>query len=357
LLEQLLEAVGNEQTVFIVENEEAADALIAIGIPATTNGGGWHEEFNAHLRDADVVLVPDNTDGGWRVVNQIGISLKNVAKRTRVLLLPKKPTDWLDAGGTREQFDVLVEEASDWTSPVVTDSSPESEPSEAEKSDAKAREDELIAALSNTKGLEYHRLREAAKKELGVTAKAIDNEVKARRDKTSPLHGFWIVEPAPGPVDGSSLLRDIMLRLQRHIICSPNDALAIALWIMFSWVHDEVATHSPILNITSAEPESGKSTTLGLITFLAPRCLPSVEISEAALYRSISFGSRRSPLTSSTASSRATTRRRCARSSTAATRAARAWCGVSNLTSGRSISRLSVRSVSGWSAASFRRLR
>jgi hypothetical protein len=216
------------------------------------------------LRDADVVLVPDNTDGGWRVVNQIGISLKNVAKRTRVLLLPKKPTDWLDAGGTREQFDVLVEEASDWTSPVVTDSSPESEPSEAEKSDAKAREDELIAALSNTKGLEYHRLREAAKKELGVTAKAIDNEVKARRDKTSPL-GFWIVEPAPGPVDGSSLLRDIMLRLQRHIICSPNDALAIALWIMFSWVHDEVATHSPILNITSAEPESGKSTTLGLI--------------------------------------------------------------------------------------------
>jgi hypothetical protein len=270
-----------------VENEEAADALIAIGIPATTNGGGWHEEFNAHLRDADVVLVPDNTDGGWRVVNQIGISLKNVAKRTRVLLLPKKPTDWLDAGGTREQFDVLVEEASDWTSQVVTDSSPESEPSEAEKSDAKAREDELIAALSNVKGLEYHRQREAAKKELGVSAKAIDDEVKARRNKTSPLYGFWIVEPAPAPVEGSSLLRDIMLRLQRHIICSPNDALAIALWVMFSWVHDDVATHSPILNITSAEPESGKSTTLGLIKFLAPRCLPSVEISEAALYRSI----------------------------------------------------------------------
>ena len=44
---------------------------------------------------------------------------------------------------------------------------------------------------------------------------------------------------------------------------------------------------APILNITSAEPESGKSTTLGLIKFLAPRCLPSVEISEAALYRSI----------------------------------------------------------------------
>jgi hypothetical protein len=56
---------------------------------------------------------------------------------------------------------------------------------------------------------------------------------------------------------------------------------------MFAWVHDEVATHSPILNINSAEPESGKSTTLGLLSFLTPRCVSSVEISEAALYRAI----------------------------------------------------------------------
>jgi hypothetical protein len=179
-----------------------------------------------------------------------------------------------------------VTRASDWASPVVTESA-DSAPSEAEKADAKAREDELLAALANAKGLEYHRHREAAKKELGVSAKVIDEEVKARRDRTSPLYGFWIVEPAPEPVDSGSLLRDIIRRLQRHVICSPNDTLAIALWIMFAWVHDDVATHSPILNITSAEPESGKSTTLGLIKFLAPRCLPSVEISEAALYRGI----------------------------------------------------------------------
>jgi hypothetical protein len=56
---------------------------------------------------------------------------------------------------------------------------------------------------------------------------------------------------------------------------------------MLAWVHDEIATHSPILDITSAEPESGKSTTLGLISFLLHRCVSSVEISEAALYRAI----------------------------------------------------------------------
>jgi hypothetical protein len=74
----------------------------------------------------------------------------------------------------------------------------------------------------------------------------------------APLHDHWIVEPWPEPVDGDSLLRDIVRRIRRHIVCSHDDALAIALWVMFAWVHDAVATHSPILNINSAEPESGK---------------------------------------------------------------------------------------------------
>ena len=61
----------------------------------------------------------------------------------------------------------------------------------------------------------------------------------------------------------------------------------IALWIVFSWIHEEVATHSPILLVTSAEPESGKTTLLSIVSYLAPRAIASVEISGAALYRSI----------------------------------------------------------------------
>lgn len=64
-------------------------------------------------------------------------------------------------------------------------------------------------------------------------------------------------------------------------------ALVIALWIMLSWVHDEIATHSPILNINSPEPESGKTTTIGVISFLMPRCIVSVDASEAAIFRAI----------------------------------------------------------------------
>jgi hypothetical protein len=138
-------------------------------------------------------------------------------------------------------------------------------------------------------GVKLAREIKRAAKQLGVSQDAINDELEARRGEkvVAPLHDHWIVEPWPEPVDGDSLLRDIVRRIRRHIVCSHDDALAIALWVMFAWVHDAVATHSPILNINSAEPESGKSTTLGLISFLVPRCVSSVEISEAALYRAI----------------------------------------------------------------------
>ena len=123
-----------------------------------------------------------------------------------------------------------------------------SEPSsDDEKAKAKAREDELLAALAKTKGLDYDRQRKAAAKELGVSARAIDDEVRARREdaQVAPLYGHWIVEPWPEPVDGDSLLRDIIRRIQRHVVISDDGALVIAFWVMFSWVHDEIATHSP----------------------------------------------------------------------------------------------------------------
>jgi putative DNA primase/helicase len=122
---------------------------------------------------------------------------------------------------------------------------------------------------------------------LHVNARDIDAEVKAHREKVAPLYGHWITEPWPEPVDGDSLLRDIIRRIRRHVVITDDGALTIALWIMLSWVHDEIAIHSPILNINSVEPESGKSTTMGLIAFLMPKCIASVDISEAALYRAI----------------------------------------------------------------------
>ena len=46
---------------------------------------------------------------------------------------------------------------------------------------------------------------------------------------------------------------------------------------MFAWVH-ELAVHSPILIITSAEKDSGKTTLLGVLNYLTPRPYPTVEM-------------------------------------------------------------------------------
>ena len=87
--------------------------------------------------------------------------------------------------------------------------------------------------------MEFARQRKRAAKQLGVAAADIDAELEARRDDKilAPLYGHWIVEPWPEPVEGDSLLRDIVRRLRRHVVCAHDDALAIALWVMFSWVH------------------------------------------------------------------------------------------------------------------------
>src|SRR5262249_40560509 len=160
-----------------------------------------------------------------------------------------------------------------------------------QKNEGTRSEDELLDALAKMpKGVRRGRERKRLKNELGVSFSDIDAEIERRQveaETNALLHGWWYVQPWPEPVDGNSLIRDIIKKLRKHVVMSHDHALAIALWVVLAWVHDEVATHSPILDICSAEAESGKSTTLGLVSFLLPRCVSSVEISEAALYRAI----------------------------------------------------------------------
>jgi hypothetical protein len=291
-LPQSLEAIANDHPVLVVEGEVKADLLAAWNIVATCNAGGakkWKAEHAAFLKDADVILVPDHDDVGWQHIDIVGSSLVGIAKRVRVLTLPGLgPKDdivnWVKAGGTREQLDALIEQAPEWQpSPAAAEAKAKAETERAAN--------ELLDALAKMpKGIKFARERKRLAELLDVNLSDIDAEIEARRaeaEGAAPLHGHWLVEPWPEPVDGDALIRDIIRKLHKHVVCSHDDALAIALWIMLAWVHDGVATHSPVLDVTSAEPMSGKSTTLGLIAFLAPRCLPSVEISEAGLFRSI----------------------------------------------------------------------
>lgn len=121
-LPEILEAMGREQTVFIVEGEKDADALHALNIPATCNSGGpgrWWPELAEHFHGADVVIIPDNDDAGREHADKVARALSPVAQRVRVLPLEGLPrkgdiSDWLDAGGTAEKLHGLALKAPLW---------------------------------------------------------------------------------------------------------------------------------------------------------------------------------------------------------------------------------------------------
>ena len=92
------------------------------------------------------------------------------------------------------------------------------------------------------------------------------------------------VEPWPEPVDTQALLNELTAQLRRYVVVHDDAAIAITVWITFAWVH-EIAVHSPLLIITSAEPDSGKSTLLGVLGFLMPRPYSAVELTGANIYR------------------------------------------------------------------------
>lgn len=128
-----LPEVLKSPTVLIPEGEKDVDNLREKGFTATTCPGGaekWREEYKEALTGRDVVLLPDNDEVGRKHVEKIAKSLKGIAKSVRVLELPGLPdkgdvSDWIQAGGTKEELKRLVEECPPWE--------PEEDPEEAAK--------------------------------------------------------------------------------------------------------------------------------------------------------------------------------------------------------------------------------
>jgi hypothetical protein len=291
-LPDVSKALVHGATVFIPEGEAKADHLWEWGIPATHIASGT-KDYAELFRDADVVLMPDNDDVGFAHIDMVGAELSGIAKRIRVLRLPDLPhqgdvVDWVAAGGTSERLWELTEQAPEWV-PLAADEKPDP----AKKAAADAGEQKLIDELARLTGLEYEKQRERVARELGVRKSSLDHEVKGRRAELAavaeppPLYPHWVVEPWPEAVDGDALIRDIMRRVRRHMVLAQDQTLTVALWILMAWAHSDAAIHSPILMVTSAEANSGKTTLLNLIGFLVPRSLCTVGIKEAALFRTI----------------------------------------------------------------------
>jgi hypothetical protein len=95
----------------------------------------------------------------------------------------------------------------------------------------------------------------------------------------------WHVEPWPEPVETAALLRDVIGKIDQHFAARPHEVLTVGLWTMMAWVHEIAATYSPFLVATSAEPDSGKTTMLGTVSFLTPKPFSAVEVTGPNIYR------------------------------------------------------------------------
>ena len=115
-LPEVLEACLKGETIYVFEGEKDVDrAREELGITATTcamGAGKWRKSYTHTLVGANVILVPDNDEAGRKHVPKVAQELKPVAVSVKILELPglhekDDLTDWIDAGGTREEFERL----------------------------------------------------------------------------------------------------------------------------------------------------------------------------------------------------------------------------------------------------------
>ena len=128
-----LNAAAPDALVYIPEGEKDVGKVAKLGLVATCNPGGaaksctdgkpgkpkWRPELNQFFRGRDVVVLPDNDDAGRDHARAVAANLAPVAARVRILELPGLKSkgdvsDWLDAGGTREELEGLAAEAPDF---------------------------------------------------------------------------------------------------------------------------------------------------------------------------------------------------------------------------------------------------
>jgi hypothetical protein len=221
-------AADPAEDVFVPEGEKDVDRLRGLGLVATCNplgAGKWRDEYSPCLAGRNVVILPDNDDPGRQHAAQVAASLCGIATSVKVLHLPGLP----------EKGDV-----SDWLA-------------------------------------------------TGGTADAL-RALVAQTTSTVDVPGVSEVSDSMGTretEDGAAVLDDVHAYLSRFVAYpSAHAAVAHTLWtahthLMGCW------DSTPRLAFLSPEPGSGKTRALESTEPLVPRPLEAVNMSAAALFRTV----------------------------------------------------------------------
>jgi len=123
-LPELLDAKTAGRIIYLAEGEKAVDALMSLGVAATTahsGAGHWPEAITEYFAGANVVILPDNDLSGWSYARKAAEAILPIAKAVKVvdLVLQDQGDDayeFIEAGGGRAELAALVKAAPKITS-------------------------------------------------------------------------------------------------------------------------------------------------------------------------------------------------------------------------------------------------
>jgi putative DNA primase/helicase len=130
-------------------------------------------------------------------------------------------------------------------------------------------------------------------RELGKLAKQIDEDLTALRSEFQEYIGVAEGSPLveteawPEPIDLAELLTAVEAKIAAYVAMRPLQRVAVTLFAAQAWPHNAIATHSPILVASSPEPDSGKTTLLGVVGRLTPKATFHIETTAANMFRLI----------------------------------------------------------------------
>jgi putative DNA primase/helicase len=150
-------------------------------------------------------------------------------------------------------------------------------------------DEQAFTRLGQLTPAQFDRVRQAEASHLGIRLETLDSEVarcrlnadydaQARAIKLPP------VEPWPEPVDGQEVLHQVAERFVLRVIMPPGAPQALALWDAHAHAF-RAFLHTPRLNLSSAQSECGKTTTVDLLAAMTPRALRTENLTAPVLFR------------------------------------------------------------------------
>ena len=283
-LDQILR--DKSAAIVVVEGEKAVDAASKhfSGSICTTSASGSSNALKSDwspLYGRVTTLIPDADEPGTKYAMTIAAEL--LVNGSEVFIIDTLALGWTDGEDVADHADLTQEWLTEQRIPV------------REWAGMNGMDDLIIEAAARLSPLDYDRCKGRLVDLLGgVSKRTVDSGVnKARkaldqaRDDGPEQGGLFSgEEPWPEAVDGRVLVTEIQSIIRNHVILSAQESMAVALWIVLTYVFRAFRI-CPRLLVSSPEKRCGKTTLLETIQAMCFRGLAAANISAASLYRGL----------------------------------------------------------------------